>query len=74
MIIFTSLAVIGQSVSVNEAGEQVITNTGAGYMISLIVALVLCLIAMAVIIFYKENEVMGVINKAHAEAEKTTHV
>ena len=74
MIIFTSLAVIGQSVSVNEAGEQVITNTGAGYRISLIVALVLCLIAMAVIIFYKENEVMGVINKAHAEAEKTTHV
>ena len=70
MIIFTSLAVVGQYTEVNAAGQEVIRNTGAGYRISLIIALILCLIAMAVILFYKEDIVMGIINKSHAEAEK----
>ena len=69
MIIFTSLAVVGQYTEVNGAGETVIRNSGAGYRISLIIALVLCLIAMAVILFYREDTVMGIINSAHAEGK-----
>lgn len=61
MIIFTSLAVIGQYSDVNEAGEQIIRNTGSGYRISLIIALLLSLGAMAVIFFYDEKKVMGII-------------
>ena len=38
MIIFTSLAVIGQYTDVNAAGEQIIRNTGTGYRISLVIA------------------------------------
>ncbi len=67
MIIFTSLAVVGQYTEIGPAGEELIRNTGTGYRISLVIALVLCLIAMAIILLYKENEVMGVIEKAHAE-------
>ncbi len=69
MIIFTSLAVIGQYTETNSAGEQIIRNTGTGYRISLLIALVLCLIAMAVILFYDEKTVMGIIEKAHAGEE-----
>jgi len=67
MIIFTSLAVVGQYTEIGHAGQTLIRNTGAGYRISLIIALVLCLIAMAIILFYKEDKVMAIINKAHKE-------
>ncbi|MBQ6540023.1 MAG: MFS transporter [Oscillospiraceae bacterium] len=67
MIIFTSLAVIGQYRELNAAGEEIIRNNGTGYRISLIIALVLCLVAMAIIFIYDEKKVMGIINKAHAE-------
>lgn len=63
MIIFTSLAVLGQYTETNAAGETIIQNTGLGYRISLIVAMILCLIAMVVIKFYDEDKVMGVIEK-----------
>ena len=58
MIIFTSLAVIGQFE--NSLGE--IENNGTGYRLSLIVALVLCIAAAIVIIFYDEKSVMKTIN------------
>lgn len=67
MILFTSLAVIGQYTEINELGETVIHNTGTGYRISLVIALILCLIAMAVILFYNEKQVMGIIEKNHKE-------
>ena len=66
MIIFTSLAVIGQYTE-NVGGTEVIRNTGAGYRISLIIAMILCLGAMAAIIFYDEDKVMGIIRKDHGE-------
>ena len=69
MIIFTSLAVVGQYTEVNQAGETLIRNTGTGYRISLVIALILCLIAMTVIFFYKEETVMGIIERAHEENE-----
>ena len=69
MIIFTSLAVIGQYSETNAAGEQIIRNTGTGYRISLLIALILCLIAMGVIIFYDEKTVMGIIEADHAKKE-----
>ncbi len=65
MIIFTSLAVIGQYSEKLPGGEEVIRNTGTGYRISLVIAMLLCLIAMAVIIFYDEKTVMGVIEEDH---------
>ena len=58
MIIFTSLAVIGQYTE-----NDVIKNDGTGYRISLVIALILCVIAMIIIIFYDEKKVMGVIEK-----------
>ena len=61
------LLAVSVRIDVDAAGEEVIRNTGTGYRISLVIALILCLVAMAVILFYKEDEVMGVINKAHAE-------
>lgn len=64
MILFTSLAVIGQ----HKVGDT-ITNDGTGYRISLIVALVLCVIAAAVIWFYDEKDVMGKINSSHEKKE-----
>ena len=67
MIIFTSLAVIGQHVEITDAGEKIITNNGTGYRISLIIALLLCVIAMLIIMMYKEDVVMGIINKNHKE-------
>ena len=67
MIIFTSLAVIGQHVEISEAGEKIITNNGTGYRISLIVALLLCIIAMLIIMMYKEDVVMGIIEQNHKE-------
>lgn len=57
MIIFTSLAVIGQ----HRVGDT-ITNDGTGYRLSLIVALVLCIFAALVFRFYDEDAVMGRIN------------
>ena len=74
MIIFTSLAVIGQYRELNAAGEEIIRNNGTGYRISLIIALVLCLIAMAIIFVYDEKKVMGVINKAHAEEDAAAEI
>ena len=64
MILFTSLAVIGQ----HKVGDT-ITNDGTGYRISLIVALVLCVIAAVVIWFYDEKDVMGKINSSHEKKE-----
>ncbi len=65
MIIFTSLAVIGQYTDVNAAGEQIIRNTGAGYRISLVIALVLCIVAMGIILLYDEKKVMSIIESDH---------
>jgi len=65
MIIFTSLAVIGQYTEVVE-GVEVIRNTGDGYRISLVVALVLCVIAGIAIFFYDEKSVMETISEGHA--------
>ena len=69
MIIFTSLAVVGQYTETNEAGVEILKNTGTGYRISLVIALVLCIIAMAIILFYDEKNVMGTIEKAHKDNE-----
>lgn len=65
MIIFTSLAVIGQYE--NSLGE--IENNGTGYRLSLVVALVLCVVAAIIIFFYNEKSVMETINgdKKHEE-------
>lgn len=67
MIIFTSLAVIGQYTDVNAAGEQIIRNTGSGYRLSLVIALILCILAMIVILAYDEKKVMGIIESDHAK-------
>ncbi|MBQ3281403.1 MAG: MFS transporter [Eubacterium sp.] len=71
MIIFTSLAVVGQYTEVTEAGETVIRNSGTGYRISLIIAMVLCIIAMVVIKLYREDIVMGIIEKEHERKSDT---
>lgn len=65
MIIFTSLAVVGQYETTNAVNEVVTMNTGLGYRISLIVALVFSLLAAVVILFYKEKDVMKTIEEAH---------
>lgn len=67
MIIFTSLAVIGQHTE-----NGVVTNDGTGYRISLIVALVLCLIAAVVIHFYDEDAVMSRIGENAGKQDKET--
>lgn len=66
MILFTSFAVIGQYTTVVN-GETIIQNDGSGYRISLVVAMVLCIIALIAILFYKEDEVMAIISKNHEE-------
>ncbi len=71
MIIFTSLAVVGQYNELNELGQEVIRNNGIGYRISLVIALILCLIAMAVILLYKEKSVMEVIERDQADRRRT---
>ncbi|MBQ3661244.1 MAG: MFS transporter [Oscillospiraceae bacterium] len=65
MIIFTSLAVIGQYTDVNAVGEQIIRNTGTGYRISLVIALILCIAAMGIILLYDEKKVMSIIESDH---------
>ncbi|MBR3750004.1 MAG: MFS transporter [Firmicutes bacterium] len=65
MIIFTSLAVIGQYTDVNAAGEQIIRNTGTGYRISLVIALIHCIAAMGIILLYDEKKVMSIIESDH---------
>ncbi|MCR4616481.1 MAG: MFS transporter [Clostridiales bacterium] len=60
MIIFTSLAVIGQFK--DQSGN--IQNTGTGYRISLVVAFALSVIAAVVIRFYDEKKVIGIIDKS----------
>ncbi len=67
MIIFTSLAVIGQYTEIID-GVEVIRNTGDGYRISLVVALVLCVIAGIAIFFYDEKSVMKTISEGHSAA------
>lgn len=72
MIIFTSLAVIGQYKETVD-GAEVLKNNGTGYRISLVIAMVLCIIAMVIILFYDEKRVMDVIEKSHEEeAENVT--
>ena len=68
MIIFTSLAVIGQYSDIDETGREIIRNTGTGYRISLVVALVLCVIAALIILLYNEKKVVGTIEAAHKSA------
>ena len=63
---------IGQHTEISAAGEKIITNDGTGYRISLVIALILCLIAMAVIFLYREDTVMGIIEKNHKEMEEKT--
>ena len=69
MIIFTSLAVVGQYTELGADGVEVIRNNGTGYRISLVIALILCLIAMVVIIFYNEKRVMKTIEEGHDKEE-----
>ena len=69
MIIFTSLAVVGQYTEIAADGAEVIRNNGTGYRISLVIALILCLIAMVVIIFYNEKKVMKTIEDGQAKEE-----
>lgn len=71
MVIFTSLAVVGQYVTQDETGAQVIRNTGAGYRISLVIALALCLLALAAVLFYDEKQVIGTITRAHGGSEES---
>ena len=56
-------------VNKDETGAEIIRNTGTGYRISLVIAMVLCIIAMAIILFYDEKKVMDVIEKSHEEKE-----
>lgn len=67
MIIFTSLAVIGQYTTLDETGAEIIKNNGTGYRISLLVALVLCILAAVVVIFYNEKKTLGTIEQKHEE-------
>ncbi len=69
MVIFTSLAVIGQYTDIGSNGEQIIRNDGSGYRLSLVIALILCVVAMIIILFYKEKTVMGIIEKGHEQEE-----
>ena len=66
MIIFTSLAVVGQYKETVD-GAEVLKNNGTGYRISLVIAMILCIIAMIIILFYDEKRVMDVIEKSHEE-------
>lgn len=68
MIIFTSLAVVGQYTFTNETGETIIQNNGDGYRISLVIALILSVIAGIVILFYNEKKVIGTINENNSKA------
>lgn len=65
MILFTSFAVIGQYTTISDTGETILQNDGSGYRLSLIVAMIFCIIAMIAIFFYKEDQVMSIINKNH---------
>ncbi len=71
MIIFTSLAVIGQYTTQNAEGEEILANTGLGYRISLIVALVFSVLAAVALLFYNEKDVMGTIEEAHKNSANT---
>jgi len=64
MIIFTSLAVVGQYKETVD-GAEVLKNNGTGYRISLVIAMILCIIAMVIIFFYDEKRVMDVIEQSH---------
>ncbi len=67
MLIFTSVATIGQYT--NEAGELV--STGAGYRITLAIALVFCLLGAAALLLYNEKQVRSQIAEGQARlAEK----
>ena len=63
MVIFTSLVAAGQYVDVNEAGEEIIRNSETGYRISLVVALVLCVLAAIAVSFYNEKKIMKSISE-----------
>lgn len=65
MIIFTSLVAAGQYTEINELGEEIIRNSESGYRWSLIIALVLCVLATAVIHFYSEKKIMKTISDNH---------
>lgn len=67
MIIFTSLAVVGQYTSTNELGETIIQNNGNGYRISLIIALILSVVAGIIILFYNEKKVIGTIDENNSK-------
>ena len=69
MIIFTSLAVVGQYTETGANGAEVIRNNGTGYRISLVIALILSLVAMVVSIFYNEKKVMKIIEEGHEKEE-----
>ena len=53
------------------AGKEIVKNTGTGYRLSLVIALVLCVIALVVILFYNEKSVMDVIEGSHKKLEET---
>ncbi|MCD8293755.1 MAG: MFS transporter [Clostridia bacterium] len=60
MIIFTSVATIGQDA---EAG----TSTGLGYRITLIISLVCCVVAAIILLFYNEKKTKKAIQEGQAK-------
>ncbi len=66
MIIFTSVAVIGQYRSVT--GELV--SDGSGYRLSLAIALVFSLVGAIILGFYNERQVVAKIEEGHKALEK----
>ena len=65
MILFTSFAVIGQYT--DELGN--LANNGIGYRISLIAALVLCILACLVLLRYNEKKTMEIISSKENNTE-----
>lgn len=71
MILFTSFAIIGQYYDTN--GN--LANNGLGYRISLITALVLCVLACLVLLRYNEKKTMEIISdKAESVENKEENI
>ncbi|MCD8286763.1 MAG: hypothetical protein LUD50_06030, partial [Clostridia bacterium] len=67
MLVFTSVATIGQSVD-EVTGEAI--STGQGYRITLIISLVCCVAAAIVLLLYNEKKTRKAIQEGQAKLEK----
>ena len=65
MLLFTSLAIIGATVDVN---ENDITATKLGMMIVAIVAVIFCVLGAVILLFYREKKIMLAIAKEEDKA------